>query len=261
MRRLRVDLHLHTVLSPCAEIEMIPPLIVQRALELGLGIIAVTDHHGAANVRAVIDAACRTDLVVLSGMEVQTREEVHMLCLFDTPEQDEQWQAVVWATLPNMPNNAALFGEQYVVDGTGEYLFTEGRMLATSTSMSVDQVVAGVNALEGICLPAHIDRPSYSLLSNLGFVPPGLPIAGIELSHLTTPQKTVQLFPQLANYGMIMDGDAHRLAEMMAVTRVQVNAATVSELRLALATQGGRSCEILAPSPQPQHNPQTPSEE
>jgi PHP family Zn ribbon phosphoesterase len=249
MRRLRVDLHLHTVLSPCAEIEMIPPLIVQRALELGLGVIAVTDHHCAANVRAVIDAACHTDLAVLSGMEVQTREEVHMLCLFDTPEQADQWQDVVWAALPSIPNNAAFFGEQYVVDGTGEYLYTEDRMLATSTSLSVEQVVAAVNALGGICLPAHIDRPSYSLLSNLGFVPPGLPIAGVELSNLTTPQKTVQLFPQLAEYGMVMDGDAHRLAEMIAVTQVQIDAATVSELKLALAVQGGRSCEILVPSP------------
>lgn len=249
MRRLLADLHLHTVLSPCAEIEMIPPLIVQRAQELGLGIIAVTDHHCAANVRAVIDAARHTDLVVLPGMEVQTREEVHMLCLFETPEQDDQWQETVWAALPNMPNNAALFGEQYVVDSTGEYVYTEERMLATSTSLSVEQVVASVNALKGICLPAHIDRPSYSLLSNLGFIPPGLPIAGVEISHLTTPQKIVQLFPQLAGYGMIMDGDAHRLAEMIAVTQVLVEAATISELRLALAMQGGRSCQILVPSP------------
>jgi PHP family Zn ribbon phosphoesterase len=236
-------------LSPCAEIEMIPPLIVQRALELSLGMIAVTDHHCAANVRAVIDAARHTGLVVLAGMEVQTREEVHMLCLFDTPEQDDQWQGAVWAALPRISNNAALFGEQYVVDGTGEYMYTEDRMLATSTSMSVEQVVAGVNGMGGMCLPAHIDRPSYSLLSNLGFVPSGLAIAGVELSHLTTPQKIVQLFPQLASYGMIMGGDAHRLAEMAALTQVQVEAATVSELRLALAAQGGRSCDILATSP------------
>jgi PHP family Zn ribbon phosphoesterase len=249
MRRLLVDLHLHTVLSPCAEIEMIPPLIVQRAVELGLGIIAVTDHNCAANVRAVIDAARHTGLVVLSGMEVQTREEVHMLCLFDTPEQDDQWQDTVWAALPRMPNNAALFGEQYVVDSTGEYVYTEDRMLATSASLSVEQVVAGVNALGGICLPAHIDRPSYSLLSNLGFIPPGLPIAGVELSHLTTPQKIVQLFPQLARYGMVIDGDAHRLAEMAALTQVQLEAATVPELRLALAKQGKRRCDILMSTP------------
>ena len=249
MQRLLVDLHLHTVLSPCAEIEMIPPLIVQRALQLGLAVIAVTDHNCAANARAVVGAARGTGLVVLSGMEVQTREEVHMLCLFDTPEQDDLWQDAVWAALPQIPNNDALFGEQYVVDSTGDYVYTEHRMLAASTSMSVEQVVAGVNALGGICIPAHVDRSSYSLLSNLGFVPPGLPIAGVELSHLTTPRKIVQLFPQLASYGMIMDGDAHRLAEMTALTEVELEAATVSELRLALAVQGGRSCDILIPSP------------
>jgi PHP family Zn ribbon phosphoesterase len=240
-----VDLHLHTVLSPCAEIEMIPPLIVRRALELNLGAIAVTDHHSAANVQAVINAAQGTTLTVLPGMEVQTREEVHMLCLYDTLEQVQEWQRAVFAALPDRPNNAEVFGAQYVVDATGEYLYTEERLLAASTSLSIEHVVERVNALAGICLPAHVDRPSYSILANLGFVPPGLDIAGIELSRLTTPQKLVQLSPALAQYGMIVSGDAHRLAEMTARTRVQVAAPTVSELRLALAGDKGRDVQVL----------------
>ena len=81
------DLHVHTVLSPCAEIEMIPPLIVHRALQAGLALIAVTDHNSAENVAAVIEAAEGTGLTVLPGMEVQTREEVHLTCLFDSLEQ------------------------------------------------------------------------------------------------------------------------------------------------------------------------------
>ena len=241
-----VDLHLHTVLSPCAEIEMIPPLIVRRALELNLGAIAVTDHHCAANVPAVIDAARGTGLTVLPGMEVQTREEVHMLCLFDTLEQVMEWQNAIFSALPDRPNNAEVFGAQYVVDATGDYLYTEDRLLAASTSLSVEQVVDGVNALAGICLPAHVDRPSYSILANLGFVPPRLDIAGIELSRLTTPQKLVQLLPALAQYGMIVNGDAHRLAEMTARTRVRVAAPTVSELRLALAGDQERNVQVLS---------------
>jgi len=243
---LLVDLHLHTVLSACAEIEMIPPLIVRRAQELNVNVIAVTDHNSAANVQAVIDAAQGTGLTVLPGMEVQTREEVHMLCLFDTLEQVTEWQDAIFAALPDVPNNADVFGAQYVVDARGEYLSTEERLLATSTSLSVEQVVDGANALAGICLPAHVDRPSYSILANLGFVPPRLDIAGVEISRLTTPQKLVQLFPALAQYGIIVSGDAHRLAEMTARTRVQVAGPTVSELRLAFAGEQGRSVQLLS---------------
>jgi PHP family Zn ribbon phosphoesterase len=249
MLSLLVDLHVHTVLSPCAEIEMIPPLIVQRAQELGLDVIAITDHNCAANAPAVIQAARGTHLTVLPGMEVQTREEVHLLCLFDTLEQVSTWQETVMAALPDRVNNPDFFGAQYVVDATGDYLYTEERLLAISTSLSVEQAVEGTNALGGICLPAHVDRPAYSLLSNLGFIPPGLPIAGIEISHLTTPGKIIQLFPQLPKYGIIVNGDAHRLDEMVALTRVQVNAPTVSEFRLALARQGGRSVNVLEPPP------------
>ena len=295
MQRLWIDLHIHTVLSPCAEIEMIPPLIVRRAQELGLGIIAITDHNCAANVEAVIAAARGTGIVVLPGMEVQTREEVHMLCLFDTLEQSNAWQAQVTAALPDARNREAFFGAQYVVDDTGDYRYTEERLLATSTTMSVEQVVAGANALEGICLPAHIDRPSFSILSNLGFIPPALPISGVEVSPhaayaakfvleqrrktktngfcrekhdysshfcsvfsrsgnphtkrpcLTTSRKTVKWVLDLVQYGVVVDSDAHRLAEMSAHTCVRIAAPTVSELRMALSGQQARCIDLISP--------------
>jgi PHP family Zn ribbon phosphoesterase len=239
-----VDLHVHTVLSPCAEIEMIPPLIVRRAQELGLGMIAVTDHNCTANAGAVIKAAQGSGLTVLPGMEVQTREEVHVLCLFDTLQQAAQWDERVAAALPNALNNAEFFGAQYVVDATGDHMYTEERLLATSTRLSIERVVQGVNDLGGICIPAHVDRPAFSILSNLGFIPPDLPIAGIELSRLTTPQKLVELFPGVSRYGMIVSGDAHRLAEMIAQTRVQIAAPTVSELSLALAGEQERNIDL-----------------
>jgi PHP family Zn ribbon phosphoesterase len=245
LRSLLVDLHLHTVLSACAEIEMIPPLIVRRACELGLDVIAVTDHNCAANVEAVSRAAEGTGLAVLPGMEVQTREEVHMLCLFDTLDQVMAWQQVVFAALPDARNNKEVFGAQLVVSARGKCRYIEERLLATSAALSVEQVADRVTSLGGICIPAHVDRPSYSILSNLGFVPPTLRIAGIEITRLTTPRKYIQLCPALSHYGLIVNGDAHRLAEMGARTRVLVEAPTVSELSMALAGLGGRETRVL----------------
>jgi PHP family Zn ribbon phosphoesterase len=248
MRDLLVDLHLHTVLSACAEIEMIPPLIVRQALALHLDVIGIADHNTADNAAAVIDAAqaiAGPNLTVLPGMEVTTREEAHMLTLFDRLDQVHKWQETVHAALPQLKNNAELFGDQYVVDATGQYLRTEERLLATATDLSVEQVVARVNALGGICLPAHVDRPSYSIIASLGFVPPQLDIAGIEISSLTTLKKTVQWGAALGNWGVIANSDAHRLNEMAARTRVRVAAPTVAEIRLALEGKHGRKADLL----------------
>jgi hypothetical protein len=243
-RYLLADLHVHTVLSPCAEVEMIPPLIVRRARELGLELIAITDHNAASNAAAVAEAAAGTGLTVLPGMEVQTREEVHLLCLFDTIEQVLAWQDTVFAALPKRRNDQTFFGEQYVVDATGEYLYTEERLLLVSTSLPVEGVVAGVLALGGIVVPAHVDRPSFSLVANLGFVPPGLEIAGLELSRHADPAEVARHFPQTAGYGLIVDGDAHCLEELTARTTFKVEEPTVAELALALAGRDGRRVEI-----------------
>src|SRR5512139_2660318 len=104
-RYLLSDLHVHTVLSPCAEVEMIPPLIVRQAIQLGLEIIAITDHNSAGNAAAVIEAAAGSGLTVLPGMEVQSREEVHLICLFDRVEQALGWQEQVLSALPDLEND------------------------------------------------------------------------------------------------------------------------------------------------------------
>jgi PHP family Zn ribbon phosphoesterase len=132
LRPYLADLHVHTVLSPCAEVEMIPPLIVKRASELALGIIAITDHNSAENVAAVIEAAESSDLTVLPGMEVHTREEVHLLCLFDSVQQALNWQEFVYAHLPPLRNNENLFGPQFVVDASGDLIRHNERLLAVT---------------------------------------------------------------------------------------------------------------------------------
>jgi 3',5'-nucleoside bisphosphate phosphatase len=245
MRSLKADLHLHTVLSPCAEVEMIPPLIVRQALALGLDWLAVTDHNCAANVRAVAEAARGSALRVTPGAEVESREEVHVVCLFDTAEQAEAWGAFVAQHLPARRNDERFFGAQYVVDATGDYVRSEERLLLTSTDLSVEEIAAAVREGGGIAIPAHVDRPANSLLVNLGFVPPGLPVAGLEISRWTGSAGFRRAHPELARYGLIGSGDAHRLSEMLSRTVVVCEEPTVAELALALAGAAGRSVTVL----------------
>lgn len=243
-RYLLADLHLHTVLSPCAEVEMIPPLIMRRARELGLELIAVTDHNATHNVEAVMTAAAGTGITVLPGMEVQSREEVHLIALFDRPEQARRWQERLWAALPDRENDEDFFGAQYVVDAEGEYCRTESRLLSVSAALSIEEVVDGVRTMGGIVIPAHVDRPSFSLIANLGFVPPGLAVAGLELSRRADPRAVEARLPQTRGYGKLVSGDAHRLEEMTARTMLKVAAPTVAEIALALSGQDGRRVEI-----------------
>ncbi len=213
---------------------MIPPLIVRRALELGLDLIAVTDHNATHNIEAMQRAAAATPLIVWPGMEVQTREEVHLLCLFDHNAAAFAWQRRVDDALPARLNEAEHFGAQFVVDENGEFIREHTPLLLTSTAFSMEEVVTQVNALGGLVIPCHVDRPSFSLLANLGFVPPQLDVPALEISaRLTVAQARAQ-FPMLGRWPLVQDGDAHRLSEMIARTRVSLAAPTIQELRLAL---------------------------
>lgn len=234
------ELHVHTVLSPCADVEMIPPLIVRAALDKGLDLIAITDHNASANVAAVQQAAQGTGLTVLPGMEVQTREEVHVLCVFDTPAQIEAWQQIVDAQLPALDNDIEHFGEQFVVDAEGDFIRRETRLLIVSTSLSLEETVGRVNSIGGLAIPAHVDRKAFGLIEHLGFVPPDLPIAAIEVSRHLSPLDAVKKFPQLRGYPLVQGGDAHRLDELLGANVFELVAPTVDELRLALAGREGR---------------------
>ena len=47
--RFNADMHVHSVLSPCGDIEMSPSAIVSQAKAKGLDIIGLTDHNSTLN--------------------------------------------------------------------------------------------------------------------------------------------------------------------------------------------------------------------
>jgi len=241
------DLHIHTVLSGCAEVEMIPPLILKQAKHLGLSLIAITDHNACHNLEAMIQAAQGTGIHVLPGMELQSREEVHLLCLFDTVRQCQQWQETVFAKLPSLSNKENIFGDQFVIDVTGEWVRTEERLLAASTDMGLEEVVAEVHALGGMVIPAHVDRPSFSLLANLGFVPESLDVQALEVTSNFVPATGYPQWPQLEGWSLIVNGDAHRLQEIQNRTLFKIAAPVMEEIDLALKGEQGRKVIVEWP--------------
>lgn len=226
---------------------MIPPLIVREALARGITLLAITDHNASANVSAVQKAAAGSSLTVLPGMELQTREEVHLLCLFDTPEQVASWQAEVDARLPPLENNPDFFGEQFVVDETGEFVRREARLLITSANLTFSEAVRGVERLGGVAIPAHVDRKTFGLLGVLGFVPPDVSLAALEISRHLSPTEARARFPQIQGYPLLQGGDVHRLEEFLGANEFTLAEPTIAEIRLSLLGQEGRALRVRSP--------------
>lgn len=241
MRIYRAELHVHTVLSPCAEVEMIPPLIVSEALARGIEIIAITDHNACANVTAVQKAASGTGLTVLPGMELQTREEVHLLCLFGDLETVEVWQKRVDGWMPGIANRPEYFGEQFVVDYTGEFIRREEQLLLTSADIKLETAIRQVHELGGLAIPAHVDRRQFGLIGQLGLVPPGLAVLACEISRHLDIQTAQARYPSLNPYPLLRGGDAHRLNELLGDNLFYLESPTLAEIRLAFRKQKNRS--------------------
>ena len=241
IRPFVADLHIHSVLSPCGDSEMAPGPVLRQARQRQLDMIAITDHNSGANVRAFREAAQGMGITVLAGMEVTTEEEAHVIALFDQLEALLQWQALVYAALPAMKNNEEYFGVQVEVNAQNEVVQIHDRFFAGTTGLSIDLVIKHVHALGGLCIPAHVDKPVFSVISQLGAIPPDLDIIAVEVFRRTPLAKALKQFPELARYALVRGSDAHYLQDIgTATTTYYIETPTIAELRQALLQIDGR---------------------
>lgn len=244
MKTLLADFHIHTLLSPCAEIEMTPHHIVMRAAQYGVDAVAITDHNASANAAAAVEAAKNYGVKVFPGMEVECREEAHIVVLFDTLEQLAAWQKIVDANMSGLKNNAERFGAQFIVDDDDNFIAEEERMLLGPLKLPAAEVIQKVNAMGGMAIAAHVDRPSYSLLMQLGFLPSDMGLAAAEISHAGIRElKEQKLKLALGGLNYVTDSDAHMMDSFINGPKnlITVKSLTVAELKLALAAEEGRS--------------------
>ncbi len=240
----RAELHVHTVLSPCADVEMIPPFIIQTAQELEINLLAITDHNASENIAAVQQAAEGSGVIVLPGMELQTREEVHLLAIFDTLEQTLSFQKIVDEHLPAQVNEPEHFGEQFVVDYTGDFIRREERLLINSTTISLNQAVDYIHELDGLAIPAHINRKAFGLLEVLGFLPPNVAFDAVEVSRHVDIEKFLADQRIQIKLPVIQSGDVHRLDEFMGRNYFEMQSPTISEMRRAFYQENGRKFRV-----------------
>jgi 3',5'-nucleoside bisphosphate phosphatase len=242
------DLHIHTLLSPCGEIEMIPSLIVESAKRAGLDIIAIADHNSCENAGAVIEAAEGSGIRVLPGLEVQSAEGIHLLCLFDEIGQATELQQAVYASLPSPPLGKEgaggvdkLFAEQMIVDSRDEFVGYCERLLALPTRLSIDDLWQRVENLNGILIPSHIDRSGTGLCDILGMVPDEPDFPAVEISRNLTPLEARATFPSIGTRTIVCNSDSHWLSTIgERRTTFHIKHRTVAEIKLACRAQSGR---------------------
>jgi 3',5'-nucleoside bisphosphate phosphatase len=212
--KFAADLHIHSTLSPCASLEMSPAAIIRRARELSLDVIAVTDHNSIENCFNVAKLGEKNGVQVIFGMEAQTREDVHMLCLFQNRRQAETFNEHIYALLPDIKNDADFFGDQVVVDENDNIVRYEEKLLLNALDASIPELLELVRLHQGFAVPAHVESAPYGLLINLGLVPGELDGSLLEISCASRPETVLKMYPDLARFPLISNSDAHFLKDI-----------------------------------------------
>lgn len=240
LKKFKADLHIHSCLSPCSDWAMSPKKIVQQSLEVGLDLIALCDHNSAENAAATMREGKRQGLQVLPGMEICSKEEVHILALFDELEPTLEMQTYVYANLPG-ENKTEVFGFQVIANEQDEVIGENPRLLIGATRLGLHGIVDKTHVLGGINISCHVDRPAYGIINQLGFIPEDLNLDGLEVSYRIKLAEAAQTIPGVENFSFVTASDAHFLNDIgKTCTVFELAEPSLAEIRLALAQKDGR---------------------
>jgi len=238
----RMDLHIHSCLSPCGDPASVPTRIISGALQKGLQAVALTDHNASENVEPLKRAAEKTGLTVFGGMEITSQEEIHVLAIFDGDDDLASMQELVYDHLPGRYDGKH-FGEQYIVDEQDYAVGYNEHLLMGATDLSINQLIEAVHAREGLAVASHIDRGAFSIISQLGFIPEGMDLDALELSGNF---RKSGFSPDNLSYPVITASDAHHPDDIgRFATDFFIHTPDIEEIRLALQGVDGRKLKNL----------------
>jgi hypothetical protein len=192
---------------------MSPINIIAKAKEVGLHVISITDHNMVENCLYAHEIGKKLGITVLFGMELQTLEEIHLLAFFDTYNLAIAFQEKIYCLLPDIKNDADYFGDQVVVNEENEIIRFEDRLLLNSAQISITNATAWIKNYGGIAIPSHIDSPTFSIISQLGYIPDDLPFDALEVRN---KEKATELLPLIMRKDIpfVSFSDAHYLVDI-----------------------------------------------
>jgi PHP family Zn ribbon phosphoesterase len=244
VRKYLADLHIHTCLSPCADLDNSPRAIIQQSKEKKLDIIGVTDHNSAEHVLIAVTLGREAGIWVLPGIEVSSAEEIHLLALFENAEEALIFQGYVYDHMPDTENDPEVFGYQPVVNRDDEILYFNPRLLIGATDLPIEQLIAKAHQLNGIVIASHVDREAFSLISQLGMIPADLDLDALEISPRMTVAEARTRFGPTLRFPLITASDAHSLGEIgTRTTSFFIEEPSLKELKLALRNEQDRNVQ------------------
>ncbi|MBN1296767.1 PHP domain-containing protein [bacterium] len=245
LKTFQADLHIHTCLSPCGDLEMSPQAIVRKAQESKLDIIAITDHNSVGNVTAVLEAARNTPLTVIPGMEIASREEVHIVALFPSIEAASGVEKTIQSTLADS-SDEHYFQDQVLATRDDEVDGFCTKLLISATAYTIRQLVDMIHDADGLAIAAHIDRQAFGIIGQLGFIPPRVTFDALEISWRVPGNDGAARFAEYAHIPFVTASDAHYLDDIGRVrTYFRMETPVFEELVAALKQSGSRRVEIV----------------
>lgn len=235
------DLHIHTVLSPCGDLDMSPAQIIHEATRKGLDIIAITDHNHTGNCKLTRSLGEEKGIWVVYGAEVTSKEDVHCLTFFDTDQQLDEFQDYIERMSLSIANDQSIFGEQLIVDRHGNIIDEISWSLYPGLNSGVEQIAKEVKRLGGYFVPAHIDRYLHGLYSQLGFFPEELEVDAVEIYRGTERSTILEIREELKVHQLLKSSDAHFLEDIgRCMSHLVMRDKSFEELGKALRGQDGR---------------------
>ena len=209
---IKADMHIHTCLSPCAEISISPKRAAEKAYREGLMIIFITDHNSMENAEAAMNAAEKYEkLKVYPGMEITSREEVHTLALFENIKDAYAVQYEIYKYIPDIISEKESH-DQVIANENDEVEGYCSKSLFSAVDRNIDYIVSLIHENNGLAVAAHIDRPSFSVISQLGFIPENLNYDALEVSPNTGLDKAKTIYKEYSDkYNFITGSDSHWL--------------------------------------------------
>ena len=245
MQRFRADLHIHTLLSPCADLEMSPQNIVRRAKETGLQIIGITDHNSTKQAPLVKKLANKEGIFVLTGAEITTKEEVHCLVFFETEAEVKSFQKFIDLNITRIPNKEDYFGYQPLIDENENILELVSYYLPSALKVGINEIQKQVYRLNGLFIPAHIDRPANGIINQLGFIPEDLKYDALGISNQVSKSYVRKHYVLGNKKALLRNSDAHYLQQIGEIyTNFIIERPNFSEIKMALHQENNRYTEI-----------------
>jgi PHP family Zn ribbon phosphoesterase len=150
-------------------------------------------------------------------------------------------QRIVYAALPDEQNQPEYFGRQLVMDSEGVTIEECMRLLIGAADLPLDAITREVHRLGGLIIAAHVDRPFFSVIANLGMVPPGAGFDALEISAALRRAEAVAKFPGIGRFPIVTASDAHLPRDIGgSPTLFLMEKMDIDEIRMALQGRGER---------------------